>query len=118
MDEAERQNSIPAMTDSSGKTWKIDQQLASFAERRLEVWNTLREMSGVVSPFIERIRTEAEQTAEAENQKRFESMKSTYESEIEHVRQEGDRRMAEQLRQRLLTLAGFGSGDSETGDRE
>ncbi|MEJ2144542.1 MAG: 4Fe-4S binding protein [Acidobacteriota bacterium] len=118
MDETERQNSIPAMTDSSGKTWKIDQRLASFAERRLEVWNTLREMSGVVSPFIERIRTEAEQTAEAENQKKFESMKSTYESEIEHVRQEGDRRMAEQLRQRLLTLAGFGSGDSETGDRE
>ena len=116
MGEDERQELAPVMSDPAGKTWKIDRRLAEFTRRRLEVWNTLREMSGIASPFVERIREEVRQNAETENQEKFESMKQTYESEIEQVRRESDQRLAEQLRERLLVLAGFDSRDSETGE--
>ncbi|MFZ0428600.1 MAG: hypothetical protein WAO20_10835, partial [Acidobacteriota bacterium] len=74
------------------------------------------EMAGITSPFVDRLRTEIEQAAEAESRKKLDQMKSTYDSEIEQVRREADRQMAEQLRERLLSLAGFGSGGPHTGD--
>jgi pyruvate-ferredoxin/flavodoxin oxidoreductase len=116
LDPTERRDSVPSTTDPSGKIWKVDPRLAEAAGRRLEVWDTLREMAGITSPFVDRLRTEIEQAAQAESRKKLDQMKSTYDSEIEQVRREVDRQMAEQLRERLLSLAGFGSGGPHTGD--
>ena len=116
--ESERSSALPSMTDAAGRTWKVDRLLVEFAARRLEIWKVLREMSGIASPFVDRIRDEAVKSVEAENQEKFDTMKRSYESEVEQVRQEADRRMAEQLRNRLLSLAGFNSREVEAGERE
>jgi pyruvate-ferredoxin/flavodoxin oxidoreductase len=112
---SERVGKTPTIEDRvSGETLSIGAELIRGAEIRRQVWSLYREISGKESPFVERIRSDLRQEVEAEQRKSVEAMKREYETKIDEIRRDIDGKMASQLRDRLLTLAGFGPNPSQS----
>ena len=76
---------------------------------RQQIWKVYRELTGKESPFVEQIRGDLKGQVEAEQQQSVEMMKKEYEAKIAELQRDINGKMASQLRDRLLTLAGFGS---------
>ncbi len=107
--EEDRRDTVPSYEDAGGNTWKIDRRLAAFAERRSSIWEIYQEIGGIASPHLDRLRSEVEQEVTDQSRAEFEETKAGYEARISQLEQESDTRLAGQLRERLLVLAGFGS---------
>jgi len=73
---------------------------------RLAIWGTLRELTGLVSPFTERIRAEVQEEVAAAHQKQLDELGAAQKAEIAQIRAGFDREALERLTQRLMTLAG------------
>ncbi len=114
----ERARVVPVLEREEDTPLKIAPRLVEIAERRLQIWKTFKEMAGVSSPFVDRIRSRVEEEVETRNRDKFDNVKQEYEAKAAQLQRDFDARMAAQLRDRLLTLAGFGPGDPETGQSD
>ncbi|UCF36408.1 MAG: hypothetical protein JSU96_16535, partial [Acidobacteriota bacterium] len=113
MDAPARQQHSVAVTDSStGKDLLVHPDLVRYAEHRLQVWALYRELGGVDSPFVDRIRAEVQAQIEAEQQAKFNSMISDYEGRISQIQSDVNGQMMARLREKLLNLAGFGQDNA------
>jgi hypothetical protein len=90
--------------------------MARAAEERLAVWNTLRELTGAVSPFTERIRESFVSELEGERQAEFDALKSEYETRMAEASASANRQALDKLTERLLALSGFGAARRPNGD--
>jgi len=84
----------------------VGARLARAAVERLAVWNTLRELTGMESPFTEQIRDRLSQELEARHREQIDAIEDEHEARLAEVAAGADREAISRLSQRLLTLAG------------
>ena len=90
--------------------------MARAAAERSAVWSALRELSGGVSPFTEKIRAELAEELEARRSAELEAQKAEYEALLAEARAGVDREAVERLTARLMALSGFGAERANEGD--
>ena len=110
LSESDRAGKTPSIEDpETGNTLVVSEALTRGAAMRQQIWKVYRELTGKESPFVEQIRGDLKGQVEAEQQQSVEMMKKEYEAKIAELQRDINGKMASQLRDRLLTLAGFGS---------
>lgn len=116
MSRDERQGKTPVVEHpTSNETLKVSVKVVNLVAERLALWKTYQEIAGIESPFTSRIRAQVESEVAAEHKQRVEQLKAEYEAKLAAAGVEADNRLAAQLRERLLSLAGF-SNTSQTGN--
>jgi pyruvate-ferredoxin/flavodoxin oxidoreductase len=103
---AERADKVP-MTTVQGERRRVEIELACAAAERLEVWNTLREVCGLVSPFTDRIRQALLGEVRAEVQSQVENQKQDFDLQLNQLSTQADQDGIARLTERLLQLAGY-----------
>ncbi|MDH3626678.1 MAG: 4Fe-4S binding protein [Acidobacteriota bacterium] len=83
------------------------QTLDEFVARRQDHWAVLQELAGVVTPFTETIREDLEQELRGEQDVAIESLTREHRAKLDDLEDTQRTRQAEQLRDRLLQLAGY-----------
>jgi hypothetical protein len=90
--------------------------VARAAAERLAIWNSLKELTGVVSPFTEKIRAALEQELEAEQLQAIEELKAEHEAALAGVRAGADQEMLGRLTDRLMALTSLAPRSPEKGN--
>jgi pyruvate-ferredoxin/flavodoxin oxidoreductase len=106
--ESERRGKTPAI-EVGEQTLAVGVRVARAAAERLAIWSSLKELTGVVSPFTDRIRAALEQEIEAEQRKALEELQAEHEAAIAGLRSGTDQEMLTRLTDRLMALASLGS---------
>jgi pyruvate-ferredoxin/flavodoxin oxidoreductase len=71
----------------------------------LDTWRTLQELSGIVTPFTERLEQEIRDNVAAEHRAELDEQKRAAEAEINAIREKTEAEIASKIRSRLLALA-------------
>ena len=100
-----RKGKVPVI-EIEDRRLAVGERLANAAVERLIVWNTLRELSGLDSPFTEQIRDRLTQELEAKYQEQIDALKADHEAQLAEVASGSDQKAISRLSQRLMTLAG------------
>jgi hypothetical protein len=79
----------------------------------LETWRTLQELSGIVTPFTERLEQEIRAAVAAEHRAELDEQKRAAEAEIAALREKTEAEIASKIRSRLLALASRKRGGRE-----
>lgn len=118
----------PARSDRAGRTPTIEIETAGHREKlrvgpalaadaldRTRLWRTLQELSGAVTPFTERVRTEAAEAVAGTHADEISRLKVEHERRIAELRGQFDSDATDRVTSRLLALAGYdeGSGDPQ-----
>jgi hypothetical protein len=90
--------------------------VARAAAERLAIWISLKELTGIVSPFTEQIRAALEQEIEAEQRKALEDLQAEHAAAIAGLRSGADQEVLARLTDRLMALAGLSSGSPQRGN--
>jgi pyruvate-ferredoxin/flavodoxin oxidoreductase len=115
LDESQRRGKTPAV-EVGEQTLAVGERVARAAAERLSIWSSLRELTGVVSPFTQQIRAALEQELEAEHGKALEELKAEHEAAIAGVRSGADQEMLGRLTDRLMTLASLSRSTPQRGN--
>ena len=107
--ELERQRQH-AFVEVEGERLVMTDRMARAAADRIEVWNTLREISGTTSPFTDGIRAALAQELEAEQAKTLQGLKTEYTAALAAAGEGDDPATLQRLTDRLMALAGYSSG--------
>ncbi len=81
-----------------------------FAERIVDLsdsWRMLQELAGVVTPFTEQVRREADAAVAEAHEAQLDALKTEYEGRLKQQAEGMQAEMAVRIRQRLINLAGF-----------
>jgi pyruvate-ferredoxin/flavodoxin oxidoreductase len=113
--EGERGGRVPVV-EVGDRRLAVGERLARAADERLAVWGAMRELSGGISPFTEKIRTALTEELAAERSAELEAQKADYEAQLAEARAGVDRDAIERLTTRLMALSGFGSKRASEGD--
>lgn len=87
--------------------WIPSPELLAFADARVRSWRTLQELAGVVTPFTERVRTEAERSVAAEREHDMAELERRHASELAEIRAGMQADSLARVREGLLALAGY-----------
>jgi len=90
----------------------LDPRLVAVCEERMHAWRVLQELAGVVTPFTERVRREAQEQVEAAHKAELESQSASYEQRLREQREGFEEEVRQSLRERLLALAGYRDAES------
>jgi hypothetical protein len=99
------QSTVPG---PNGRGLALGRNLDSACDELEQVWNTLQELSGVVTPFTEVVRSRAETEVQQAHEAALADLTAEFESRLETREQEQAATQADRLRRRLLQLAGYG----------
>jgi len=99
----------------SGEALQVGSSLLMGARRCLRTWDVYREIAGLESPFVDRIRGELITEVEAEQRQKVEEMRKEYEAKIAELQQDFKAKMNARLRDRLLAMAGFNPSNHTSG---
>jgi hypothetical protein len=81
--------------------------LAQVCLQRQQAWRTLQELAGLVTPFTERVRREAEAAVAAERAAELAALRSDYEQRLAEQQDQQLEQTRQAMRERLLQLAGY-----------
>ncbi len=87
--------------------------MVEMAVTCLENWRTLQELSGIVTPFTERLEKEIRDEVAAEHRAELDEQKRAADAEIRAIREKTEAEIAAKIRSRLLALASRNRGGSE-----
>jgi hypothetical protein len=79
----------------------------------LDTWRTLQELSGIVTPFTERLEQEIRAAVAAEHRAELDEQKRAAEAEIAALWEKTEAEIASKIRSRLLALASRKRGGRE-----
>ncbi|MHC4990679.1 MAG: thiamine pyrophosphate-dependent enzyme [Planctomycetota bacterium] len=115
--EAERSGRTPYVVDhrAGDERRRVGALLVRDAEARLQLWQTLQELAGVVTPFTAQVREAAERDLAAAHAEEIERLRAEHEARLADLRREMHAETAQRITDRLLTLAGRGVGDRDDG---
>jgi pyruvate-ferredoxin/flavodoxin oxidoreductase len=102
--------------DQAAARYAVSPELARVCARRAEAWRTLQELAGLVTPFTERVRAEAEAAVAAERKAELAAQKADYERRIAELRAELEQEYRIEIRDRLMALAGYQPGGEKRTD--
>ncbi len=106
----ERTGHTPYLDVPDGETKKrlrVSERLARDADHRLRYWRTLQELAGVVTPFTDKVRREAETELGASQQSALADLEREYESKIVAAANAHEADAVARLKQQLMAMAGF-----------
>jgi pyruvate-ferredoxin/flavodoxin oxidoreductase len=86
---------------------RVDPRLVQVCEQQRDAWRTLQELAGWVTPFTARVRAEAEAAVATERQAELAEQKARYEQRLERLREELFAEVRQDMRVRLMALAGY-----------
>jgi pyruvate-ferredoxin/flavodoxin oxidoreductase len=95
---------------AGGDELAVSPRLVAAVEDRRGHWTTLQELAGLVTPFTRQVRERAERELASEHQQRLDALAQQYEGRLAETREATRQAQVEQLRRRLIDLAGFGRG--------
>ena len=107
----ERKDKIPFVEkadNGSARRLHVDDRLLRAAEKRQQAWRMLQELAGLVTPFTERVRHEAEAQVAAAHSAEIAALTADYEARLQALRGELKEDARHELRERLMQLAGYG----------
>jgi pyruvate-ferredoxin/flavodoxin oxidoreductase len=113
--EGERRGKTPAV-EVGERRLAVGDRVARAAAERLALWNTLKELTGIASPFTDHIRAALERELEAEQRKLIAGLEAEHEVAIAGVRSGADQEILARLTDRLMALAGLSPGSSQRGN--
>ncbi|MCP3868124.1 MAG: hypothetical protein GY703_08540 [Gammaproteobacteria bacterium] len=110
-DEPDQARTTPVQALSSEHagtgTFRISPELAKRSLSLSQSWRMLQELAGVVTPFTETVNREAEQRVAGEHQATLDQLQADHDSELAALKEGLQGRIAEQIQERLLVLAGY-----------
>lgn len=90
----------------------ISPALVKLTEEQSHGWQTLQELAGIVTPFTERVAQEAADNVANAHQAELEALKKDYEARILDVQNNMQSELAQQMHERLMTLAGYNASET------
>ncbi len=87
---------------------RVGGELINACRERRDAWRLLQELGGLVTPFTERVRREAEAQVAAEHKAELAARAAEYEKRIANLREELRGEMRQDIRERLMAMAGYG----------
>jgi pyruvate-ferredoxin/flavodoxin oxidoreductase len=112
----ERTRKTPCLARSSGdgeRRYSIAPALLDRVIVCLDTWRTLQELSGIVTPFTERLEQEIRAAVAAEHRAELDEQKRASQAEIMALREKTEAEIASKIRSRLLDLASRKRGGRE-----
>lgn len=94
---------------------RVDDRLVSVCDERQQAWRMLQELAGLVTPFTDRVREEAEEAVAAERKVELEAQAADYEARIRGLQDTMREQTRQEMRARLMQLAGYGEPRSYDG---
>ena len=103
----ERAGKTPFVVDADGNRRKVTSELARTVEARLGTWRALQEVAGIVTPFTQQVREEAEQAVAEAHQAELRTVRDDYETQLKTGRDQSEAEIAERIKNQLLVLTGY-----------
>jgi pyruvate-ferredoxin/flavodoxin oxidoreductase len=105
--EDQRSDKTPFVTLDGETRLAVSRELAQAFGERISIWLALQEVAGLVTPFTQKVREEAEQAVAEAHQAEVQSIRSEYEAKIQSLGSEKQSEIAEKIRNQLLVLTGY-----------
>ncbi len=93
--------------DGTPLRFQVDGLLVKACEERLQGWRALQELAGLVTPFTARVEARAREAVAVAHAAELAAMEAGYETRIADLRKEMLEDTREEVRERLLALAGY-----------
>ncbi|MES9955501.1 MAG: 4Fe-4S binding protein [Sedimenticola sp.] len=87
--------------------YAVSTELMEQVEQSQASWRALQELAGLVTPFTERVNREAEERVAAEHRAEMDALRAEYEEKLAALEAQLKGEVAEQIKGRLLNLAGY-----------
>jgi len=117
MSAPERAGKGAKVTDPLDRSsWVASDELIAFATDRLRLWRTLQELAGLVTPFTQRVREDAERAVASEREAEIAKLKREHEAALASLRAEFEGEAVGRVRDGLMRLAGYGEGANGAGN--
>jgi pyruvate-ferredoxin/flavodoxin oxidoreductase len=103
-----RAGKTPTVATGDGENqqrYSITPGLAAMAEQRLEAWQTLQELAGIVTPFTGQVEQEIRAEVAAEHQAELDAQKTAADVQLREIQEKTQAEIASKIRSRLLQLA-------------
>jgi len=108
LDAKGRAGKTPYVATGSGdeeQRFSMTPAMAAMADQRLQAWQTLQELAGIVTPFTEHVEQEIRAEVAAEHQAELAAQKQVADAQIQEIQQKTQAEIASKIRSRLLQLA-------------
>ena len=120
LDDAVRTMKTPVVSahgeDGSTVRFKVAPSMLQVCEQRQTSWQVLQEITGLVTPFTERVEQAARDQVATDHEAELAALRAEYESRIAALEQAMLERTRQAMRRRMMRLAGYSSGSSEGGN--
>ena len=93
--------------DSEGSVFKVSESMALMAAQQMQVWQTLQELAGIVTPFTERVAAEARDRVAQKHATELKVAQEQCATQVAETRTGVQQEMAEKIRAQLMRLAGY-----------
>ncbi len=85
--------------------YRVNSSLVEMVEKRIQIWRTLQELAGVVTPFTAKVEEEIQARVAGEHQAELDAQKQGSEAKIRELQKNVEMEIAAKIRGRLLELA-------------
>ena len=85
--------------------YRVSSSLVEMAEKRIQIWRTLQELAGVVTPFTAMVEQEIQERVAGEHQAELDAQKQEFEKQINELQKTVETEIAVKIRSRLMELA-------------
>ncbi|MDP6674969.1 MAG: 4Fe-4S binding protein, partial [Gammaproteobacteria bacterium] len=108
LDANNRARKTPCITvgeEADEVRYRISSNLVEVAGKRIQIWRTLQELAGVVTPFTAKVEQEVQERVAGEHQAELDAQKQESEKQISELQKTVEMEIAAKIRGRLMELA-------------
>jgi len=108
LDAKSRERKTPFVAVGAGeeeRRYSMAPAMIDRAEQCLQVWQTLQELAGIVTPFTERLEKEIHAEVVAEHQAELDAQAEDSKARIKEIQEKIEAEIASKIRSRLMALA-------------
>ncbi|MCB2262201.1 MAG: 4Fe-4S binding protein [Candidatus Thiosymbion ectosymbiont of Robbea hypermnestra] len=109
--ERERRGRTPYITQGGPRQnpdrYRVAPELVAVCRQRRDAWRLLQELGGLVTPFTERVRREAEEQVAAERRAELAAQAAAYEQRLADQHGSLHQALRGDIHARLMTMAGY-----------
>jgi pyruvate-ferredoxin/flavodoxin oxidoreductase len=110
----ERDARTPFVLAGDGSRRAVAPALCADAAHRLRFWRTLQEFAGVVTPFTEAVRAEADRAVADRHRTELDELRRAHEARVAQLRAEFEIEATQRVASGLMALAGYGADGNQT----
>jgi len=85
--------------------YRVSYNLVEMAEKRIQIWRTLQELAGVVTPFTAKVEQEVQERFAGEHQAELDAQEQESQKQINELQKTVEMEIAAKIRGRLMELA-------------